>query len=125
MTNIAETSPNHAEEILRTRFYKVDLATLKKAVEEIIPKISTKIWGGKWKIVNFRETAANAAIIEVEVPVVFFTDDLKIDLKQDGAETAVNLRSASRVGKSDLGENRRHILQVLEALDAHFRNAKS
>jgi uncharacterized protein (DUF1499 family) len=59
-------------------------------------------------------------MIKAEVPVVIFTDDLRVELNAEGGETIVNARSASRVGKSDLGENRRHLLQLFEVLDKKF-----
>ncbi len=118
MTNIAETKPDHAEAQLKTRNYKADLTTVKKAAEEAIPTLKT--WGGTWKLIETKQPSADTATIVVEVPVVIFTDDLKIEMKSDGNQTVVNMRSASRVGKSDLGENRRHLLQILEVLDAKF-----
>lgn len=124
-TNIAETAPDHQETALQTRRYtlKGDLKQMRRKVEEIIPTVSTSIWGGKWKLAAPREndSAENLEIIRAEIPVVFFTDDLLVELKREAGETVVNARSNSRVGKSDLGENRRHLLQLLEALDREFR----
>jgi hypothetical protein len=123
-TNIAETTPDHQETALQTRRYplKGDLKQMRQAVEKVIPNISTSIWGGKWKLAAPQngDSAENKEKIRVEVPVVIFTDDLWIELKQEGGEVIVNARSNSRVGKSDLGENRRHLLQILKETDALF-----
>lgn len=128
-TNIAETAPDHKEPALKTRRYslKGNLRQMRQEVEKIIPQLSTSIWGGKWKPAAPKDgdSAENKEIIRAEVPVVFFTDDLWVELKQEGNEVVVNARSNSRVGKSDLGENRRHLLQILEKLDERFGNSNS
>ena len=116
-TNVAETS--ETSEILPTRHYKTDLQNFVAETEKIIPTIST--YGQSWRVMESK-TENNSATIKVEVPVLFFTDDLEIKANPDKEknEITVNLRSASRVGKSDLGENQRHILQFLNALDKKF-----
>jgi uncharacterized protein (DUF1499 family) len=118
-SNVAATAPDHAEEPLRTRRYRTDLKTFTGEVRTIIPGLST--WGGNWKQIAAEESE-NAALIKAEVPVVVFTDDLQISAVKDAAAGGiiVNVYSRSRVGKSDFGENRRHVLKILEALDAKF-----
>ncbi len=71
-------------------------------------------WGKKWRIV---ETDLTMRHLKVEVPVWFFTDDLKVTLRAQGDSTSVDVDSRSRVGQGDFGENRRHIVQFLRALD--------
>jgi uncharacterized protein (DUF1499 family) len=58
--------------------------------------------------------------IRCEVPVLFFTDDLTITIREQNEQTHVDVESRSRVGRGDFGENRRHIIQVLHALDARM-----
>jgi len=118
-TNIAETAPNHAEESLRTRHYRTDLKTFVGETEKIIPTIST--YGRSWRF-DGTDARQDLAFIRAEVPVVVFTDDLQIKAEKDATGTIVNVHSNSRVGKSDFGENRRHVLQILEALDKKFNN---
>jgi uncharacterized protein (DUF1499 family) len=118
-TNIAATAPHHGEEMLRTRHYKIDLKTFVAETEKIIPTLST--YGRSWRF-DGTDAGQDLAFIRAEVPVVVFTDDLEIRAETDSANggIVVNIHSNSRVGKSDFGENRRHVLQVLEALDAKF-----
>ena len=120
-TNVAETAPNHAEEALRTRRYRTELKPFADEAQKIVPQLSS--WGKNWTLVG-AETGENAAVVKAEVPVVVFTDDLMIKAEKDAAtgETIVNVRSNSRVGKSDFGENRRHVLMILEAFDEKFGN---
>lgn len=118
-TNVAETAPDQAEEKLRTRTYKTDLQTFAAEAARIVPTLST--YGGSWKY-TATEQDENSVVIKAEVPVVVFTDDLQIKAEKAADGIRVNVRSSSRVGKSDLGENRRHVLKILEALDARFAN---
>ena len=113
--NIAETAPDGGRKNLKTRVYKTDFETAVKTVKEIIPTLST--YGGNWKIVGESENAEKGKIIKAEVPVVVFTDDLEVYLKQNQDEVSIDVKSKSRVGKSDFGENARHINQLLNALD--------
>ncbi|HEY8558802.1 MAG TPA: DUF1499 domain-containing protein [Pyrinomonadaceae bacterium] len=116
--NVAATAPDHAEEILRTRRYRTDLPTFVAETESIIPTLTT--WGRNWKHVS-TEKVDKIAGIKAEVPVVVFTDNLQVSAERDAAGgIRVDVRSNSRAGKSDFGENRRHVLQILEALDAKF-----
>jgi len=118
-SNLAETSVDGEDAKLRTRHYRIDLPTFVAEAERIIPTLST--YGQSWRLMtsNLYEDSAQ---IKVEVPVVVFTDDLEIKAKVgEGKEgVSVDIHSKSRVGSSDLGENRRHILQLLKAFDEKF-----
>ncbi len=128
-TNVADTS--ETGEVLKTRHYKTDLQNFVAETEKIIPTLST--YGRSWKLVGggggggrtFGKNESQyhySATIIVEIPVVVFTDDLEINANEESGkdEITVNVRSASRIGNSDFGENRRHILQILKALDEKF-----
>jgi uncharacterized protein (DUF1499 family) len=115
--NIAQTSPDGGQKDLRTRFYTTDLDTAKKTVKEVIPTLTT--YDGAWKIIDESDDG-KITKIKVEVPVLIFTDDLEVNIKKADNlhEVRIDMISKSRVGKSDFGENARHIRQLLEALDA-------
>ncbi len=132
LTNFAETMPEHPDVSLRTRRYLAPnggVGRVAAVVNALIPTLTT--YGRHWRLVAPSPSAglqaahdengdANPREIVAEVPVLFFTDDLRVKIKPGArnSEALVDVRSASRVGKSDLGENRRHILQLLSALDA-------
>ena len=118
--NVAETSETNENAEMKTRRYETDLQTANEAVKQIIPTLSS--WGLKWKL-GESKIENDSAIIKAEVPVVIFTDDLEVKLEQINDEVIVNVYSASRIGKSDFGENARHIKKLLKALDKRF-NAK-
>ena len=46
-----------------------------------------------------------------------FVDDVQISIEEKDGSVLVNVRSASRVGKGDFGQNARHIRSLFEELD--------
>lgn len=129
--NVAETTQTSTDILLRTRKYLIPdgMASAKKKIEETITKQST--YGRFWRLSNhnnnpkvtngFKDNETEI-IIRAEVPVLIFTDDLQVRLRKGEIENEiiVDAKSASRIGKSDLGENRRHIIQLLSVLDTMF-----
>ncbi|MBK8812177.1 MAG: DUF1499 domain-containing protein [Acidobacteria bacterium] len=113
--NVAETSPDGGPKHLVTRYYRADPDSAERAVREVIPTLST--YGSNWKLADAGARQENQIVIKAEVPVVVFTDDLQVTINYAGDSARVNVRSASRVGKSDFGENRRHVAKFLDALD--------
>ncbi len=121
--NVAETSADAPDTNFRTRHYQVDFDTFVDETKKLIPTLTT--YGQNWKAIGGEDVGRSqndSAAINIEVPVVFFIDDLKISAvkKPLTNEIEVNVRSGSRVGKSDLGENKRHVRQLLTALDEKF-----
>ncbi len=123
-TMSAETASDPKDARLKTRRYHLqgDLANMRRTVEEIIPTLKT--WGSNWRLTTTQPEDSSAAteIVRAEIPVVVFTDDIRIELRQEADEVIVNARSNSRISDqgSDFGENRRHLLQILQALDEKF-----
>jgi len=60
---------------------------------------------------EMRETNREQGIIEAIATIRFFKfkDDVTVTITREGDATVVNVRSKSRVGKSDLGTNARRI----------------
>ena len=121
-TNIAQTRLDHPDPQLRTRHYPHAPGQVSQVVKETIPRLKT--YGRRWRriqqngLLPIRFPGKTGEKTEVaEVPVLVFTDDLVVTMRGDDNQTTVDVRSASRVGRSDLGENRRHILQLLHTLD--------
>jgi hypothetical protein len=125
-TNVACTAPSHPDPDLRTRQYPrtLSLPELRKITEETITGLRT--YGSRWRLRNTEQINDPHPVltIQTEVPVLFFTDDLEVKIQpsSDGRHWLVDVRSASRTGKSDLGENRRHIKQFLSALSKKLPN---
>lgn len=115
--NVAQTAPNHADARLRTRHYKTSMPEAYRQVLAAITSLRT--YGKSWRVVSHEENE-----VRVEVPVFAFTDDLIVTLKAAPDGVVLDVRSASRVGKGDFGENRRHILQLLSLLDEKLPSLK-
>lgn len=120
--NIAQTSPDGGPKGLKQRVYRADVAAATKIVSDIIMAQST--YGSQWKMVSKIDGEGDmASKIKAEVPVVVFTDDLEVTIKntENDGEVQVDVHSQSRVGQSDFGENARHVRQFLEALDEKLK----
>ena len=53
-----------------------------------------------------------------------FVDDVTIRIKENGVVTAVEARSASRVGRGDFGQNARNIRTLFDELDRQMATAE-
>lgn len=109
--NVAETAPNHEDRRLRTRFYR--------ALPEVVFRAAEKTAEGldRWRIVAADPVRGDIRA-ECQTRLFGFVDDLEVEIRDTGeGRTAVNVRSASRVGKGDLGQNARNVARLLEALD--------
>lgn len=72
-----------------------------------------------WKVTK-RDESQGMVHVEVRTVLPFFTDDLTVVVTPTGADgdsSLVTIRSHSRVGRSDLGENARHIRALQAAMD--------
>ncbi|MBC8141092.1 MAG: DUF1499 domain-containing protein [Armatimonadetes bacterium] len=72
-----------------------------------------------WKVVR-RDTDAGKLFVEVRTAIPLFTDDVTVTVTSTGANgesSQVHVRSVSRVGRGDLGENSRHIRALQSAMD--------
>ncbi len=120
--NVAQTRPDHPEPALRTRRYprRGNVVAFRQSIEAIIAARTT--YGRSWRLAGTTPTPDGGFAVRAEVPVLFYTDDLDVRVQPDptGAYWLVDVTSQSRVGKSDLGENRRHVVQLLKALEARM-----
>lgn len=117
--NVARTTPGGGQKGLKTRIYKTELDTAKNTVVETIPTLTS--YGSNWKIVS--ETDLEKLVtVKAEIPVLVFTDDLEVKIKQTEkvGEVQIDVNAQSRVGKSDFGENARSVRKILSALDKKF-----
>jgi uncharacterized protein (DUF1499 family) len=71
------------------------------------------------------ETSADAGSIEATDTTFWygFTDDIAIRVRPEGAGARVDVRSVSRVGRSDLGANAKRLRPFLQALRARLETA--
>ncbi len=70
----------------------------------------------RWRVVR-TDPGTRAIAVEVRTALFRFTDDLTARVEAAGSGSRVVIRSHSRVGRGDLGENARHIAALQVRLD--------
>jgi len=112
-TNRAQTAPDARDSALQSRVYGAPVEHVTEKVRAV--QIST--YGRGWRLNEDADVGPNKIVFRV--PVIIFTDILTLTLQSEGVDkTRVDVESHSQIGKGDFGENRRHIKQLLHALDA-------
>lgn len=109
-TNVAETTPDTAFPELRPRSYAAPAALMfdvaRRAAEAL-----------RWELSTVEPEARKIEAV-VTTRVIKFKDDVTIWVEADGEErSTLFARSASRVGKWDLGANTRHLMNLFETVD--------
>lgn len=109
-TNRAFTDPDSPDRRLRGRTYAVPFS---------------RVWGAAleearargWTVLE-TDPAAGELHAEARTPVWRFTDDVWVRVSLDAlGQTRLDVVSASRVGRGDLGTNARRIARFLHAVD--------
>ena len=124
-TNTSQTSPDTPDPALRSRVVRLPWTEAVRLCEQVLGEQRT--YGRAWKHAqtSVSGTAPGAQLTEVlraQVPVFVFTDDFEVILRDEGnGQIRIDARSAARLGKGDFGENRRHVLQFLAALDEKLK----
>jgi len=112
-TNRAQTALDAPDPALQTRVY----AAPTEQVADKVRALQISTYGRAWKLNEGAGQTPNRIVFRV--PVIVFTDVLTVSLQSEGAaKTRVDVESHSLVGQGDFGENRRHVKQLLNALDA-------
>ena len=110
-SNVAETGRGSALPELAARYVPGE------------PREHLDAVAGDMEDLGWRSIRVDPAAGEVRAEVVSalwrFTDDVQVRLVSAGdGRTEVRIRSASRVGRGDLGANLRHVLDLAHALGA-------
>ena len=110
--NVAEVSPDSRFPELRSPRFRMPAGELLAAVATLASEL------------GFRELAVDEARLHVSAVAVSslfgFRDDLAIEVRADGETCILLARSASRLGRGDLGANQHHLRRLLEALQARL-----
>ena len=116
MINDVETGKTPEYPDLQPRSYPQNEAAVLKAAQAVLDRVP-----------GFTFVAAGSGPGGSEIQAVHstklfhFKDDVTIRIKRQGGTTRVSVRSKSRVGKADLGQNARTIRQFLGELDAQLK----
>ena len=112
LINDVETGKTPEYTDLRVREYAASPERVAKALEAALAKLP------RWEIVGSGHGRAGHRLEAVHTTRVFrFKDDVSVRIWREGEKTRVSVRSKSRIGKGDLGQNARNIRELLAALD--------
>ena len=110
--NRVETRPDHPDPRLRGRTYAIPFGRVWKAARELA---DGELRG--WTLLEADEDRGRL-VAEVRTRLFRFVDDVTISISLDeNAQTRVDMTSASRVGKGDLGTNARRVRRFFRVLD--------
>ncbi len=109
-TNVAETAVDSPFPELKPRAYAAPAAFMFDVARRAAKAL-------KWELTNIDpETKKIEAVVTTQV--IGFKDDVIIQVEATGEESCKLLvRSASRVGKGDLGANTRHVMNLIETVN--------
>lgn len=113
--NVAETTDSPLLPELQVRYYRVSREEIQEAIEK------TFLYLSRWHIVK-TEPAVGVYRAVVTTPLWRFKDDVAILATENEGEMEVYLHSSSRIGRGDLGANRRHIVKFYEVLEKQLDN---
>ena len=97
---------------LLSRVYYGDSQTVLQAAETAVKKLP------RWRVVH-ADSDTETVDAEVETPIGRFLDDVTIYvIDLGGNQCRVTIRSRSRQGRGDFGQNAVHIRELQDAMDA-------
>lgn len=106
-SNVALTEEGHADSALRPHLYPAAPADVRGRI------ISAALSLPRWQV---QDTSSAVLWVTRTTRLFRFVDDLYILVEPRDGGSAVLVRSASRIGQSDLGQNRRNIIELWAAL---------
>jgi len=112
--NHAETRPEHPNPELRTRHYQHSAEALFFALQTLINDLS------RWKIIE-ADLPSGRMSAERKTRLFRFIDDIQVHIQAiDPKHATLDIRSASRLGKGDFGQNARNIQILFKGLEAEL-----
>jgi uncharacterized protein (DUF1499 family) len=110
--NDVETGKTPEYPDLQPKMYAANEAKVARAAEEAVRHLP------RWTLVGSGSGPGGHSIQAVSTTRLWrFNDDITIRVHQEGPWTRVSVRSKSRIGKGDFGQNARNIRAFLAELD--------
>lgn len=118
MINIVETGRTPEYPDIQPRTYQKPTAEVFDAALHVIDRLS------RWTLVGYDEKRGE---IQAEAQTILwhFVDDVRVRIVNREGHAVVEVRSASRVGRGDFGQNARRIRGFLKELDRQLVTAPS
>jgi uncharacterized protein (DUF1499 family) len=114
MINIVETGRTPEYPDIQPRTYRAPTSVVFDAALHAIQALS------RWTLISQRESDGEIRA-EATTRIMRFVDDVTIQIRQNGDGTRVEVRSASRVGRGDFGQNARNIRAFFDELDGRLQ----
>jgi hypothetical protein len=111
LVNDITTGRSVAYPELRSRVYLGTLESVAVAAENAVASLT------KWRLI-FNDREKDLLVAEVEAPIGGFLSEVTFSLSELGPRhIRATIRSISKAGRGDLGENARNIRQAQNAMD--------
>lgn len=107
-SNVAATGPDQDDDRLHPRWHGGNLLTTRDHLVGVVRRLP------RWSLAG---TADSVLWATRTTRLWRFTDDVVLLLTPVGDSTRIDARSASRIGRSDFGQNRRNLAELWAALD--------
>jgi uncharacterized protein (DUF1499 family) len=112
--NDVETGKTPEYPDLKVKIYSQSPEKVAKAAEEAIRSLP------RWTLVGQGKGPGGHSLQAVhETKVFHFNDEVTIEIRREGQWTKMKVRSRSRKGKWDFGQNARNIRELLAEVDRH------
>lgn len=111
--NVVETGRTSEYADLRPQRYPATKACVFDAAMHAVNRLP------RWQLVGYREEAGEIRA-EVRTRLWRFVDDVTIRVTADNVQTLVSVKSASRMGRGDFGQNARNIRTFFGELDGRL-----
>ena len=115
--NPVEYAGAEAAEQQRTAYPDLQTLTYSQSKPELVEASKQAVENLGWELVN---TDADKGIVEATETTAWFgfKDDVVVRVTDNDSERLVDIRSKSRIGKSDLGKNAARIHALIDELDS-------
>jgi uncharacterized protein (DUF1499 family) len=111
--NEVETGRTPEYSDLQPRSYGVPPEQVVAAVKGALARLP------RWQLVGSGSGPGGARVDAVHATLVWgFEEDVTVKVTREAGRTKVSVRSKSRIGQADFGQNARNVRELLAALDA-------
>ena len=115
--NVVETGNTLAYPDLLPRRYQEGKARVFDAALHAVDRLS------RWQMTSYHPEQGEIKA-EARTRLLRFIDDVTVRVEERDGMTVVNVRSASRVGRGDFGQNARNVRSFFEELDRQVRSGE-
>lgn len=121
--NPVEYAGEETAEQQREAYPEIQPLILEKPLGQVFTAVEASVSDLGWELVATERQGDNARVEATDTTLWFgFKDDVVIRLKPEGEAVRVDVRSKSRVGKSDVGANAARIKRFFETLETKLKS---